>query len=156
MTAQQEKSAHWVFVLMFAGVLALAAILRFESAHGAPELKIETPYARVTIPGRPAAGYLKIHNSGAAPDALVSASSPMAERVELHTHLMENGVMKMRQVEKVEVPAGGEAAFEPGGYHLMIFGLDKAVKPGTTLPLTLSFEKAGGLDVEFRVEGIGQ
>lgn len=85
MKRQAGQSALWAFALMLAGVLALAAVPGLERAHGAADLRIETPYVRVTIPGRPAAGYLKIHNPAATPDVLVSASSPMAGRIEMHT-----------------------------------------------------------------------
>lgn len=119
------------------------------------DLKIDHPHARVTIPGRPAAGYMMIHNTGDKDDAVISASSPMADKIELHTHLMENNVMKMRPVEKVAVPAKGMAEFKSGGFHLMIFGLKHQMKAGDALPVTLVFEKAGSLKLDFKVETLG-
>jgi len=133
----------------FASTFALAADYR----QG--DVTVENPWVRITIPGRPAAGYMVVKNAGGKPDAIVSASSPNAERVELHTHLMENGVMKMRPVKTVEVPAKGAVEFKSGGFHLMIFGTKKPLKAGDMLPLTVVFEKAGPLEMEFAVETIG-
>lgn len=99
--------------------------------------------------GRPAAGYLKVHGRGQA-DALVAASSPRAERIELHDMVMEGGVMRMRQKGEFAVPASGELAFVPGGAHLMLFGLSPEVKPGDRIPLTLSFRS--GAKVETMAE----
>lgn len=120
-----------------------------------PAIKIEDPRARVTIPGRPAAGFMIVKNAGTEPDTLTAAHSPQAKRIELHTHSMDGGIMRMRQVQKVDVPSSGEVAFKSGGLHLMIFGLEPDVKPGSSIPITLSFEKAGEKKVTFSVEGIG-
>lgn len=131
------------------------------SAGGSPApaqeqtLSIEQPRARINIPGRPAAGYMTIVNSGQSADALVAATTPLAKRVELHTHLMEGGIMKMREVEKVDVPAYGKAVFSSGGDHLMFFGLAEDVQPGGTLPVTLNFQSGKTIDVDFTVTKIG-
>lgn len=153
MGTHEHRLATRAAVAALVAGLALAAGFGFASAQDASALSLENPRVRVTIPGRPAAGYVTIGNSGEA-DALVSARSPRAERIELHTHLMEDGVMKMREVEKVNVPARGIAEFKPGGFHLMIFGLDSGVKPGDSLSLTLTFDKAGNVEAEFSVEGL--
>lgn len=154
MSARAYRSAPWIAVLAVIGALAFGTVAGPSKAQDASVISVENALVRLTIPGRPAAGYVMIRNAGANADAVVSASSPMAERVELHTHLMENGVMKMRQVEKVDVPAKGKAEFKPGGFHLMIFGLKSGIKPGDTLPLTLTLEKAGNLETDFQVEGL--
>ncbi len=114
-------------------------------------LSIEHPWARLTIANRPAAGYMKIINHGAGPDRVVSANSPLANRVELHTHTMIDGVMKMRPVGTIEVPAKGEVEFAPGGLHLMIMGLRETPKPGEILLISVVFEQAGSIDLEFNV-----
>lgn len=144
-----------IFALGLAIALAATASSSIAKEHAHGPLKIENPHARVTIAGRPAAGYMKIHNASNKADALVSASSPMAERVELHTHLMENGIMKMRPVQKVEVPANGAVTFGSGDFHLMIFGPKSDVKPGKELPITLTFASAASVTVDFAVTGIG-
>jgi len=120
------------------------------------QLRIEKPWARATPPGATVAGgYMVIRNAGAAPDRLVSASSPAAAKVELHVHLHENGVMKMRQVPGYEVPAKGEFELKPGGAHLMFMDIKRPFKEGEKQPVTLTFEKAGELSVEFEVGGMG-
>ena len=95
-----------------------------------------------------------IGNAGAA-DRLVAASGDVAERIELHTHTMDGNIMKMRRVDAVEVPANGSVALQPGGFHIMLIGLKKPLQEGGSFPLTLTFEKAGTVDVEVAVEGVG-
>lgn len=97
------------------------------------------------------AGYLVIANGGAA-DKLVGASSDAATSVELHTHNMEGGVARMRQVDNVPVAAGQKVEFKPGGLHLMLMGLKKPLKDGDQVAIKLRFEKAGELPVNFVVD----
>ena len=140
---------------MLALALTAGSIIAYASEYKAGSLKAEHAWARVTIEGRPAAGYLVIHNMGDVGDRLVSASSPMADRVELHTHIMKDNVMKMRRVDGFDVPAGGKVKLEPGGNHLMLFGLKHHPKADDELPVTLVFEKAGSLDLKLVVKGAG-
>ena len=116
-------------------------------------LAIDHPWARVTIASRPAAGYMTVINNGDEPDRILSAVSPMAKRVELHTNTMKNGVMRMGPAGKIEIPAKGQVEFAPGGLHLMFMGLKEAPQPGQNLPVTVVFERSGSIDLEFRVEG---
>jgi periplasmic copper chaperone A len=121
------------------------------------DLTVADPWARAT-PGaaKTGAAYLTVRNAGAQADRIVSAAaSGTAARAELHTHLHENGVMKMRHVDAVEVPAGGEAVFVPGQLHIMLMGLEKALKPGDSFELTLTFEKAGAVTVTVPVLTVG-
>ena len=120
------------------------------------QMQIEKPWARATPPGATVAGgYLLIRNAGAAPDRLVSASTPAAAKVELHVHLHENGVMKMRQVTGYDVPAKGQFELKPGGAHMMFVDIRRPFKEGEKVPVTLKFEKAGELNAEFQVGGMG-
>ncbi len=143
------------FALLVAGALTLCLLIAFApfipDAHAEGSIKIEDAWARVTIPSRPAAGYMVIYNRGDQLDRVVSGTSALVERVEIHTHIMDEGVMRMRRVDKVDVPGGAEVKFAPGGFHLMMFGLKRALKKGDFLPVTLIFEKAGKVEVEFRV-----
>lgn len=97
------------------------------------------------------AAYFTIENAGGGADRLTAVSTPAAERAELHTHVMEDGVMKMRQVVQVEVPAGENVRFKPGGLHVMLIGLREPLKTGDRVPFTFTFEKAGRITVEFPV-----
>ena len=120
------------------------------------QLQIEKPWVRATAPGaQVAGGYLVIRNQGAAADRLVSASSPMAAKVELHVHINDNGVMKMRQVAGYDVPAKANFELKPGGAHLMFMDIKRPFKEGEKLPVKLKFEKAGEVNAEFQVGGMG-
>lgn len=142
--------------------LALAASLgifapgAYAHEHKTGTLKIEHPWVRVTIPDRPGGGYMKVYNMGDQADKILSATSAMAERVELHTVTMKDGIMRMRRVEHVEVPAKGHVEFKPGGFHLMIFGILPALKEGDKLPLSLVFEKAGSINLEAEIKSAGK
>ncbi|HTY79988.1 MAG TPA: copper chaperone PCu(A)C [Candidatus Bathyarchaeia archaeon] len=101
--------------------------------------------------GGTGAVYATISNSGAEADALVAASSDAAQTVELHEVINEGGVMKMRPVPKIAVPAGGKIEMKPGGYHVMLLGLKRDLKPGEKVAVTLKFERGGNVPVEAAV-----
>ena len=136
-----------------AALAALLSAAALASAGGA--MTVEDARARILLPTRPGAAWLTVRNSGAA-DRLLGAESPAAERVELHRHIHRDGVMTMRRVEAIDIPAGGEAALEPGGDHLMLFGLEPGLKTGGSFPLTLLFETAGAVTVEVRVAPLAE
>ncbi len=92
--------------------------------------------------------YLTIKNPSAVADRLIKAQSDVAKAVELHTMAEENGVMKMHPVEAVDVPAQGEAVLKPGGFHIMLLNLNRDLKVGDKVTVTLTFEKSGPLTVE--------
>jgi len=120
------------------------------------QIQIEKPWSRATAPGaKVGGGYMLIRNQGAAADKLVSASSPAAGKVELHVHVNEGGVMKMREVPGYDVPAKGSFELKPGGAHLMFMNLKAPFKEGDKVPVTLKFEKAGEVKAEFQVGGLG-
>lgn len=106
--------------------------------------------ARFLLEGRPGAVFFTIDNKGEA-DRIVAASSPLTDRVELHTHTMSDGVMKMRQIEAIDVAAGGKTELKSGGLHIMMFGVKPLPEKGSMVPLTLTFEKAGKVDVKAMV-----
>jgi copper(I)-binding protein len=122
--------------------------------YKAGDLTIEHVWARPTAgPNKMGAAYLTLKNGGKEADTLQSASSPDADKVELHEHIHDNGVMRMRKVEGgVAIPAGGTVAFQPGGYHIMLMGLKHDLEDGKTMPMTLSFAHAGSVEVQVKVE----
>ncbi|MBP0600088.1 copper chaperone PCu(A)C [Herbaspirillum sp. LeCh32-8] len=148
------------FLQRATGIAAAAALLAAAPLSQAHEyklgqLEIGHPYARATVPGQPAGGaYFSVENKGSAPDRLVAMSSPVAKSTELHTMAMEGNLMKMREVDGgLEVKPGQKIAMQPGnGYHVMLMGLSKPLKAGDKVPLTLTFEKAGKVDVTVNVE----
>lgn len=137
--------------------LLLAAGTSGAFAHGytSGDLAIGHPYAIATPPGATTGGaYLKeIDNHGASPDALVGASSPAADRVEIHDMSMDGNVMRMRQVPSIAIVPGKPVTMAPGGgYHLMLIGLHHPLAVGDHVPLTLQFQRAGKVDVELHVQ----
>ena len=99
------------------------------------------------------AAYMTLKNGGKEADTLKSASSPVAEKVEVHENIMDNGVMKMRQVQGgLAIPAGGEVNLKPGGVHIMLIGLKQNLELGQTVPLKLSFANAGDTEIQAKVE----
>lgn len=149
-------------VIMKKHALALAALITLTAgtalAHGfkAGPVDIEHPWARATAPSAPnGSAYMVLSTHGPDSDRLLSASTPVADKAELHTHLMDNGVMKMRQVDAIEVSPGSPTALQPGGLHVMLFGLKQPLAPGKAFPLTLTFEKAGPVTVQVDVQSAG-
>jgi copper(I)-binding protein len=122
------------------------------------DLEIEHPWSRATPAGaKVAGGYFTIVNKGSTADRLLSISSEISEKAELHEMGVKDGVLTMRPVSGgLEVPAGGKVALAPGGYHLMFVGLKRQPKQGEKFAATLTFEKAGTVNVEFAVEGMGE
>lgn len=127
------------------------------AAQPADGIAVATPWMRQPPPGADVAGgYMVITNPGATADRLVGGSAAFAERVEVHQMAMANGMMTMEEVEGgLEVPAGGEVKLQPGGLHVMFFGLRDVPQAGDSVPVTLTFEKAGEVTVDMSVEAMG-
>ncbi len=138
-------------LLIAATALASISVSAVADDYKVGQVMIADTWARVTLQSRPAAAYMKIHNMAETADKIVAASSPLADRVELHTHSMDDGVMRMRQVEEIALPAKGHTELKPGGLHLMIFGLKREVKKGEMLPLKLTFKEAGEVEIMAKV-----
>lgn len=133
--------------------LLLPALLAQAHEYEVGQLHIDHPWSREMPPVAPtAAAYFVVHNKGSEADRLLSVSTPVAGKAELHEHVHADGVMKMQQVQDVVIPAGGEVKFEPMGYHVMLFDLKQQAKDGERFPMTLNFEKAGKVDVEVAVQ----
>jgi copper(I)-binding protein len=118
-------------------------------------LRISGPWSRAMRAGGTGAGFMTIRNTGATPDRLVGGRSPVATAVELHTHVRDGDVMRMRPVTAIDLPAGQEVLLAPGGLHLMLIGLNAALQQGTRVPVTLVFERAGEVEVQLSVESAG-
>lgn len=121
----------------------------------AGDLTITAGFARSSpMMANAGAGFLTIANAGAA-DRLLAFKTDACTQPELHTHIEENGMMAMRKVEAIDVPASGEAVLAPGGLHLMFIGLTAPLKEGESVAVTLVFEKAGEVAVSLPVKGPG-
>jgi copper(I)-binding protein len=101
---------------------------------------------------RTGAAYLILRNTGSHDATLVSASSPAAASVELHAHRNDAGVMRMRQVNKIDIPAGQELDFRRAGYHLMLINLKAPLRAGERLPIRLVFSDGGSRTVNTLVD----
>ncbi len=123
----------------------------------AGHLKISAPWARATPNGASVGGgYLTITNTGTESDRFVGGASTVAKEVQIHEMTMANGVMKMRPVAGgLEIKPGQTVKLNPGGYHIMFMGMKQQLKEGEHFKTTLDFTKAGKVDVDFAVEGIG-
>jgi copper(I)-binding protein len=127
--------------------------------YAAHEVKLSNitltdPYTRTTVPAQKmGGGFVSIRNNGAS-DKLISVSSPIAKEVQLHSMSMDGNVMRMREVNSIDIPANGEVRLQPGGLHIMFIGLSKQLKEGETVPVKLKFEKSGEVDVPFHVKDI--
>ena len=135
--------------LLTAAVLSLLA-----PAAIAQDIVIEAPYARASRPGAPTGAiFMVIQNTGDTADRLVGAASPVAKRVELHTHIEDNGIMRMREIEGgIQVPAGGSHVLQRGGDHVMLMGLTETLEDGMTIEVTLTFEAAGDISTTVPVD----
>lgn len=139
-------------------ILACALTAPVADAHEASKngVTVAHPWTRATPKGAPVgAAYMEIKTSAGVTDRLVSAASPAAGRVEIHTHIKDGDVMKMRRVDSVELTAGASHLLRPGGDHIMLFDLKSPLKEGDVLKLTLTFEKAGSIEVEGTIEPVG-
>ncbi len=122
---------------------------------GEAAVMVHDAYVRAVPPGATvSAAFMTLHNPTGAPRAVVAAASPAATTVELHTHQHDGGVMRMRQVERIDVPAGGQTALAPGGYHVMLIGLTGPLAEGATVPLTLTLDDGTRVTVDAPVRAV--
>lgn len=137
---------------------AILATLLVTSVNGqqreGAKLGVEHAWARASA-GTTGAVYLSIFNRGSSGDRLLAVNTSVADKAELHENKMENGVMKMRPVGPITIGPGQSFELKPGADHVMLIGLKQPLKQGQTFPLTLSFERAGDVQVTVRVERAG-
>ena len=151
------------FILLAAAALVLAACTTATPAQNGGSstrtgIDISNVWARPAASAQMAdaqmggmsngAAYMLIRNSGAEADRLLKAESDVAETVELHTVVNDNGVMQMRPVDGIDVPAGGAAELKPGGFHVMLIGLKRDLKQGDRITLILQFQRLGRVSVQ--------
>lgn len=117
------------------------------------ELTLSAPFSRATLPNAPVAvGFLTIANGGAEDDRLLSASSEVAGETQIHEMVVFDDVMRMRPLPGgLPIPAGGTVELAPGGFHLMLMDLRRPLVEGTTVEVTLTFERAGRVVVPLAV-----
>jgi hypothetical protein len=138
-----------------AGAALLATPAAAQTEVRAGDLVITQAWSRAAAQGGQGAGYLTIANRGAAADRLLAASSPAAGRMELHSMIRDGDVMRMREVPAIDLPAGQTVSLRPGGLHLMFIGLGQPLRQGETVPVTLRFERAGEVRIDFAIQAAG-
>lgn len=144
-------------VLFFTVAFGLAVGAASAGEYKAGSLEISDPWSRATPKGSSvAAGYMTIKNSGSTPDRLISGSSDVAPKFEVHEMKMEDGIAKMRPVKGgLEIKPGETVELKPGSFHVMLTGLKQPLEKGQKVKATLQFEKAGKVDIEYTVEAAG-
>lgn len=134
-TKRRELIGRLVCLLLLGATFSSTPVL----AGKAVTVTVNNAWVRATVPGQQVAGaYLEISSIENA--ALVSARSSAAKNVEIHVMSMEAGMMSMRQISQLELPAGKTVTLSPGGYHLMLTGLKQPLKKGDTVPLRLTIQ----------------
>jgi copper(I)-binding protein len=156
-----------IAMLAIIALVSPAAIAQISSAASAAEqapapvvagdLTITAYRAKAMLPGQPTGGaFLTIANKGSVADRLLSITSPSAGMVEVHTMEVVNDVMTMRPLEDgLEIAPGATVELKPGGTHLMFMQVKEPFKKGGEVPVTLEFEKAGKVEIDFPVVGLG-
>jgi periplasmic copper chaperone A len=125
--------------------------VRTQPAEASSDIEIAEPWARSEQAGENSAAYMEIANSGDVDDRLLGASTDIAATVEIHEIVADGQMMRMQEVDAIEIPAGETVVLEPGGLHVMFFDLAETLEPGDQFMLTLQFEHAGDIDIEVNV-----
>jgi periplasmic copper chaperone A len=146
-------------IVLTGSIVALSALCGVALAgdYKVGALEIDNPWSRAVPNGaKVAAGYMIIKNTGTEPDRLVSGSTPVAGRFEVHEMSMDKGVMKMRPLPSgLEIKPGATVELKPGSLHIMMMDLKRPIQRGKPFKASLMFEKAGEVDVDFTVEAMG-
>ena len=144
-----------LFQIAAAIALTLGAILALASGASASSVMVMKAYARASaIPGAATgAAYVSLMLHGEA-DRLIGVTTPAARMAGLHRTSVVNGVMKMEDIDSIDIPAHGTLEMKTGGYHIMLMGLTQPLKEGEEIEITLTFEKAGEVKVKAKVGGV--
>ena len=156
MTVLSSLVTSKLFPVAFACALLATANVASAEEFRSGDVVILNPWSRATPQGaKVGAGYLVIENRGTRPDRLLGGSVEDAARFEIHDVVVENGVMKMRELKDIELPPGGSIEAKPGGRHIMFVGLVHPLAAGEKARGALQFEHAGRVEVEFEVVAMG-
>lgn len=129
------------FVFAAFALTILAGSPAFAAGSAADSVTVNDPYVRLLPAGQNVTGaFMVFKNAGDKDHKVVKADNPISEVTELHTHVNEGGMMKMRPVKDIEIKAKGEAVLQPGSLHIMLINLKKTLKEGDSVPITITFE----------------
>ncbi|HEY3179017.1 MAG TPA: copper chaperone PCu(A)C [Casimicrobiaceae bacterium] len=141
-----------IAALAIAGLL-LCAGSALADDYTLKNLRINHPYARATPAGARVGGvYFTIDNAGNESDRLLRVETPVAGAAEIHSMTMDGNLMRMRQIAALDIPAHSKATLSPGGYHVMLVDLKLPLAAGEMIPLKLTFEKAGTIEIAVLIE----
>lgn len=134
----------------------LASLLSVSAmATQAEHIEVSNPYAREVPPGAPAsASFMTLTNNSDQDIKITQADSEVSKVVELHTHTNDNGVMRMRKIPNITVPANGQAVLQPGGLHIMLIGPHQPLKAGQSIDVDLTFEDGSHKQVSMPVKSL--
>ena len=145
-----KKTIAMLSLSLMTGLTSQAAL-----ASQADDITVSAPFAREVPPGAPAsASFMTLENSSDKAIKIVSADSGVSKVVELHTHTNDNGVMRMRKIPFIEIPASGKTELKPGGLHIMLIGPHEPLKKGQEIKVTLQFEDGSSKEVSMPVKSI--
>ena len=158
--------------MSFLKALTLGSALAFASSHALAQdvhtaeaakshyvaslasIGIEQPWSRALPPtAQNGAVFVNLYNQGQA-DALIAAESTIAKTVELHNHIHQDGLMKMVQVASIEIGSNEHVMLQPGGYHIMLLGLNEPLLEGESFPIRLTFRDAGSVDLSVIIKSV--
>lgn len=150
---QLKPVSQLIVALLFGACVALEAHAQTPAVNS---IVIENAWARATPAGaKTGAVYMTLINNGAIPDRLLSATTPVADHVQIHKVSEENGVSSMRELRTMDIAPGATVTFKPSDMHVMLVGLKQPLEEGQTVPLTLEFEKIGKVNLLAAVAKVG-
>ncbi|WP_413204221.1 copper chaperone PCu(A)C [Rhodospirillum sp. A1_3_36] len=162
MMIRRTITAAFAAVSLSLSALTLSTVgARAHEGHAHAEAKagdisVTNAWARASAGmAKAGGGFVTLSNAGSSDDRLIAAKADVSAVVQLHTHIREGDVMRMRQVDAIDIPAGGRVSLEPGGLHIMFIDLKAPLTEGQHFPLTLIFEKSGEATVDLVVKGVG-
>lgn len=135
-------------------LLALALPAQAQQVRAGDIVAVQA-WSRSAPRGGSGAAFVTLRNTGSQPDRLISATSPAAGRVELHSMVRDGDVMRMREVPGIDLPPGQEVVLRPGGLHVMLMGLSQSLDQGATVPVTLTFQRGGQLVLDVPIQAAG-
>lgn len=151
----QFKKRFCYLSLLFALASYAEAALDAAPAALATSMNVTQGFVRVPIPGQKnTAAFFSLNNTGKKAKSLVAITTKVAQRAEIHSHTMNNGIMRMRQVEQVSIVAGATTDFAPGGLHIMLFDVQRTLRTGDTIALTLIFADKTQLPIKIPVKSL--
>lgn len=150
----KKKNGYSVFIFAFAGLVSCLSFVA--GAARASDILVDQAYVRESLPGvKTAAAYMRIKNQSVRDFKLVGVTSSQIPKVEMHAHQHRDGVMAMRPVAAVDIPAQGEFIFKPGGHHIMLMGLQRQLKVGEAVVFQLIFQGEEPVEVTASVNAVG-